>query len=76
MRDEAERYGLRLDARGLVLAEVNEQAGGREALRGYLEGVASERGPKIVAPELACLDLVTCHGFQVARVPESPKRLL
>lgn len=61
---------------GLVLAEVNEQAGGFEVLIRYREGVASERGPKIDASELVCLDLVTWHSFQVARVPESPKRLL
>jgi hypothetical protein len=36
----------RLDARGveLVLAEVNEQAGGLEALRGYLEGRCERTG--------------------------------
>jgi hypothetical protein len=34
----------RLDARGLVLVKVNEQARGLKALRGYLEGRCKRTG--------------------------------
>ena len=63
----------RLDARGASFGRSQRASWGVEALRGYLEGRCERTGPKIAASELACLDLVTCNGFQVA---ESPKRLL